>query len=136
MNRYLNQFRLQFEKRVVDVYGKVTFAAAGVPTLVQPSSKGLISVTQNGAGIYTFVFGTSLAVGKDTYVKLLNVSHIFETSGPAPVVPIACITDLNISDPAQCSIQITFLTGAGAQANPGVGETLYIDFCMGDSTAP
>lgn len=135
MNRWLNQFRLQFEKRVIDVYGRVTFAT-GVPTLVQPNCKGLLSVTRNSAGLFTFVFGTNTSIPKDTYVKFLGCDVVFQNASAHPAVYSHSIRANNISTPNVCSIQVAFYDIAGALVDPADADTLYIDFCLGDSTAP
>lgn len=136
MNRYTNQFRQQFEKKVVDVYAKVAIGATGAPTLSATNSKGVLSVTRNSAGLYTFVFGTNTVLPKDTYVKLLGISHVFASGSSAPAAPSLNIVAISVATVNVCSLQVQFRDVSGTAADPANGETLYIDFCMGDSTAP
>jgi hypothetical protein len=135
MNRWLNQFRLQFEKRVIDVYGKATFSS-GAPTLSASNSKGLVSCTHDGTGLYTFVFGTNSTLPLDTYVKLLCVDAVFFNASSAPAAPIHSVRTNNISVSGTASIQIAFYNLSGSLTDPADGDTLFIDFCLGDSTAP
>lgn len=136
MNRYLNQFRQQFENKVVDVYARVAIGGTGAPTLSAVNSKGVLSVTRDGLGLYTFVFGTSAALPKDTYVKLLGVTPVFQSGSSAPAAPLMNIVANSLSIAGVCSLQVQFRSVAAAAADPASGEILFIDFCMGDSTAP
>lgn len=136
MNRWTNQFAATFEKRVIDVFGKVSFAGAGVPTLSAVNSKGIISITRNATGLYTFVFGTNSQLPKDTYVKLLHASAVFNSGVSAPAAPIMNVVADNVAVANVCSLQVQFRDAANAAADPASGEILYIDFTMGDSTAP
>lgn len=137
MNRWLNQFRLQFEKRVIDVYGLVSFGASGAPTLSsQPTNnKGILSFTRTGVGKYLVTFGTNSSLPVDRYVKLLNIDFRFDTSGTAaaPVAPGMYIVLDAVSSAGQVTIQFN---SAGTATDPASGEILHIDFCLGDSTAP
>lgn len=134
MNRYLTQFRLQFEKRVVDVYAQVTFGASGAPTLNAVNSKGVKSISRVSAGRYLVTFGTNAQLPVDTYVKLLCVKNVFDTTATAaaPAAPgmFVAAQALNVG-----TITIQF-NAAGTATDPASGEVAYIDFCLGDSTAP
>jgi hypothetical protein len=139
MNRWLTQFRLQQEKRVIDVFAKVAIGSSGAATLSAVNSKGVVSVTHNATGRYTFVFGTNTALPLDTFVKVLHVHAVFNTVGAsvaAPAAPIPYIYADNVAVAGTCSITIQFVDYAGAAADPANGEIMYINFCMGDSTAP
>ena len=137
MNRWLNQFRLQFEKRVIDVYGNVSFSS-GAPSLINSptNNKGLISVSHPGTGLYTFVFGTNSTLPRDTYVKLLNVSAVFLNTSAAPAAPLYSVRANNISVAGTASIEMAFYNPSGTATDPADADTLFIDFCLGDSTAP
>lgn len=136
MNRYLTQFRQQFEKKVVDVFANVTIGSTGAPTLSATNSKGVLSITRVSAGLYTFVFGTNSSLPKDTYVKLLNVSCVFNSGSSAPASPLLNVVANSVSTAGTCSLQVQFRSLAGAATDPASGEILYVDFCFGDSTAP
>jgi hypothetical protein len=136
MNRYLTQFPLMFEKKVVSVFAKVTFGASGAPTLTTTSSKGIVSVTRNSAGTFTFLFGTKAGM-LDTYVKLLCIKHVFDTSGTssAPASPSVYVALNSIATVGTSTIKIVF-NAAGTATDPASGEIVYLEFILGDSTAP
>jgi len=141
-NRYYNNQAFTLAPGVVKVFGLVTFGAAGAPTLVQSGSnflsKGIVSVTRDGAGVFTFVFGTQAGM-LDVYNKLLHVSVLFDTIG-APGVPAAPLYYLSgnaVATPASCSLQLTFTDDAsGTATDPGNGEAAYFEFTFKNSTAP
>jgi hypothetical protein len=136
MNRMTTQFKLSLEKKVVSIYAKVAFGASGAPTLSPVNSKGIVSVTRNGAGDYTFVFGTKAGM-LDTYVKLLAVRHIYDTSGPgaAPAAPGLYVKSNQVNVAGTCSLRLQ-LNAAGTATDPANGEIGYFEFVLGDSTAP
>lgn len=140
-NRYYNNQAFTLAPGVVKVFARVTFGAAGAPTLVQGSSflsKGVVSVTRDAQGVFTFVFGTQSGM-LDVYNKLLNVSVLFDTIG-APGVPAAPLYYLSgnaVATPASCSLQLTFLDAdTPAATDPGNGEAAYFEFTFKNSTAP
>ena len=138
-NRWLNQFPLTFEKVVVHPCAKVSIGATGAPTLSASNSKGVLSVSRLATGRYKFIFGSSPngATQLDTYVKVLGINAVFDTSGnsnAAPVSPIPYIYDNAISSSAYVTVQ--FVDYAGSAADPANGEIMYIDFVFGNSTAP
>ena len=136
MNRWLNQFQLTFEKKVVDVYGKITFGATGAPTLSQVNSKGIVSVTRVSAGKYTFVFGTKAGM-LDTYVKLIDVNAVYDTTGTsaAPAAPGLYVSNNSISIVNTASLTLVCTNNSGVATDPASGEIGYFNFTLGDSTA-
>jgi hypothetical protein len=136
-NRYNNQFQLTQEKRVTSVFAKVTFGAAGASTLSASNSKGVLSVTKNATGTYTFVFGSGSGVSlqKDSYVKLLGLNVSINSGGAAPAAPAVYIAADNTSSTSSASIQVVF-NAAGTATNPASGEIAYLEFIFGDSVAP
>lgn len=130
-NRWFNQFQKTLEKEVCALFAKVTFGSTGAPTLSVANSKGIVSVTRNSAGVYTFVFGTS-AASKDTYYKLLMAKHVF-LNATAPASPGMYIVANNVAA-AAASIQLTF-NSAGTATDPGSGEVVFLQFLMGNSSA-
>lgn len=140
-NRYFNNVAFTLAPAVVKIFARVTFGAAGAPTLVQGSSflsKGVVSVTRDSQGVFTFVFGTQAGM-LDVYNKLLNVSVLFDTIA-APGVPAAPLYYLSgnaVATAASCSLQLTFTDDAGATAtDPADGEAAYFEFTFKNSTAP
>lgn len=137
-NRFFNQFRLSLEKQVVDIFAKVTYGASGAPTLDTSVSKGVVSVTKNSTGVYTFVFGTNASM-LDTYNKLLGVHVTYDGSGDsdaAPDAPLWNITDNSIATVGSASIQITFRNTSGTATNPSQNEVMYFQFTFRNSNAP
>jgi hypothetical protein len=142
-NRWLNQFTKAFQKEVVHVFARVTFGASGAPTLVQgnpPLSSGILSVTRNSTGVYTFVFGTQInAVNNiDVYPYLLRISHVWDesgNSGTAPLAPALFIKANSVATAGTGSVQVVF-NSAGTATDPASGEAVYLDFVMRNSNAP
>lgn len=132
--RLMNQFPLTFEKKVKSVFAKVTFGSSGAPTLDAANSKGILSVTRNSTGTYTFVFGTTTKT-LDTYVKLLNISHIVNSGTSAPAAPSFYVKANTSNAIATAAIQIV-TNLAGTATDPASGEIMYFEFKFGDSTAP
>lgn len=132
-SRNFTQFRLTLEKRVVDLFAKVSFGASGAPTLLQ--GKGIVSVTRLSAGQYTFVFGTT-AHALDVYNHLNMITHLFDTSGTsaAPASPSMYLVSDSSSIVATCALTIQF-NAASTATDPASGEIVHLCFTFGDSTA-
>lgn len=139
-NRYYTQFVSTLQKGIVEIYARVTFGAAGAPTIDRSGyqSQGLVSVTRDNQGIFTFVFGTS-ASSLDTYYKLLGVDVLNDTIGAAgvPAAPLHYLSGNSIATVGTASVQITFTDDAGATAtDPGDGEAIMFCFKFKNSTSP
>lgn len=137
-NRMYNQFRLSLEKQVVDIFARVTFGAAGAPTLVTAVSKGVVSVTRDSAGVYTFVFGTNASM-LDTYNKLLGVQVLYDGSGDSDAAsdaPLWNLTDNSIATVGSASLQLTFRNTSGTATDPSSGEAMFFTFTFRNSNAP
>lgn len=136
-NRYNTQFQLTREKQVTSIYAKVTFGVSGAPTLSASNSKGILSVTRNSAGTYTFVFGSGSGVSlqKDSYVKFLSGTVIYNSGAAAPAAPAMYIKADNTATTSSASLQVV-LNAAGTATDPASGEIGYFRFIFGDSTAP
>ncbi len=134
-NRYFTSVLQSMEKLPVLLFAKVTFGSSGAPTLVAINSKGILSITRNSTGKYTFVFGTNSA-SLDTYYKLLNARVIFDTSGPAaaPAAPGMYITSNAVATAGTASLQVQ-LNLAGTAADPASGEIGYFEFILSNSSA-
>lgn len=133
-NRYNTQFPLAFEKKVVNIYAQVTFGATGAPTLNVVNSKGVVSVTRNSTGDFTFVFGTQVKM-LDVYVKFLSAKVTYNSGASAPLAPGMYIKANNIATFNTASIELV-LNAAGTPTDPASGEIGYFEFIFGDSTAP
>lgn len=132
-NRRFNQFPQALEKRVISVFAHISFGASGAPTLDVPNSKGVVSVTRNSAGLYTFVFGTDSS-HLDAYVKLLGIRKVFMQSSGNPDREMVVRAN-NISNNSVASIQIEFDVETVA-TDPASGSEVFMEFVFGDSTAP
>lgn len=134
-NRWMTQFGLTMEKKVVNLYAKITFGSSGAPTLVTSQSKGIVSVTRNTTGTYTFVFGTTSSK-LDTYNKLLGVSSVFNTGGTtAPLAPELWIQTDSTATAGTASLKVVTNYNKTA-TDPASGEIGYFNFVFKDSTAP
>ena len=132
-NRYFkNQYIQSMEKDVKQVFGHVTFGAAGAPTLDIKNSKGLASISRVSAGLFNIVFGTAAstqAATVDKYFKLLMPDYAFANS-TSPAAPIMYVVSNNVATTG--SIQVQFNVG-GVSTDPASGEQLYLQFILGDS---
>jgi hypothetical protein len=130
--RYRSQFRFSMHKDPVDIFARVTFGAVGAPTLDTANSPGIVSVTRNSAGNYTFVFGTNTQLALDTYNYLLNVEARF-VNATAPASPAMFVSNNSISTVGTASITLQF-NNAGAATDPGNGEQVLLDFVLRNSS--
>jgi len=137
-NRYLTQFSQTFEKKVVHVFAKCTFGSSAV-TL--NTAKGVVSVTRNSAGTFTFVFGTT-AASLDVYNRILGVRAVFNSGSSAPAAPWVAIKADNVATVGTCSCQIVTYAPTNSTTttlvatDPASGEIGYFEFIFSDSTAP
>lgn len=135
-NRRFNQFRGALVPVVKDLWARVSFAAAGAPTLVTSitlansqtvnPSKGIASITRQSAGLYTLTL-------EDQYVSMLDMDCVF-VSATIPASPdMNAVTSLVNSTPP--TIQIQF-SAAGVATDPASGEQARLHIALMDSTAP
>src|SRR5271165_4133741 len=133
--RYRSQFRFSFHKDIVDIFAHVTFGASGAPTLDTVNSPGIVSVTRNSAGNYTFVFGTNSQIALDTYNYLLMAKAVFTDPSAAPAAPGFYITNNSISTVGTASLTVQF-NAAGTPTDPASGENVLIEFTFRNSSVP
>lgn len=123
-NRWFTQFRYSLEKAPVDLWAKVTFGAAGAPTLSVPNSKGIASIARSAEG-------TFLITLQDNYYKLLNVHGAFEAGAAGPAAPVISVLDNAVTD-----AELTILTqNGGTDTDPADGEILYLQIALSNSGA-
>lgn len=142
-NRYYNNVAFTLAPAVVKIFARVTFGATGAPTLVNTAasgwaSKGVVSVTRNSQGVFTFVFGTQAGM-LDVYPYLLGVHVLSDTIGAAgvPAAPLYYLSGNSVATAGTCSLQLTFTDDASATAtDPGSGEAIYVEFTFKNSNAP
>lgn len=136
-NRWFRQFRMALEPAVVDIFARVTYGSTGAPTLVTASSKGVVSVTRNSAGVYTFVFGTNASM-KDSYPALLGVHVTYDGDADSDAgsdAPLWNLTGNAVATAASCSLQITFRNTSNVATDPSQNEAMYFQFTFKNSTA-
>lgn len=133
-NRYGKAFAQTMETKLWKIYAKVTYGASGAPTLDKVNSKGIVSVTRNGAGDFTFVFGTNAGM-LDVWNKVMCVKHVYNSGSSAPASPGMYIKTNSVATSGTCSIRL-ILNSAGTATDPASGEIGYYEFTFGDSTAP
>lgn len=126
-NRAFQQFQGTLETGVVKLFAKVTFGAAGAPTLVR--GKGIGLVQRNGVGEFGFLFGSMKK--PDNYQTLLacNATFLGTAVGVAPVAQV------KEDDTAGATATVMFLSTAGAKTDPASGETVLIEFTLSNSSA-
>lgn len=141
-NRYTTQFVNTIQKGITRVQGTVSFGATGAPTIVRTGfqSQGIVSVTRDSQGVFTFVFGTQAGM-LDVYYKLLGVNVTFDTSAVGantlPAAPIIAISANSVATAGTCSMQLTLFDGdTPAATDPANGEVGYFEFTLKNSTAP
>lgn len=115
-NRDMTNQGFSFEKCRKVVSSRVSFGATGAPTLDGPNSKGVLGITRNSAGNYTFQFGVSVnnLSQIDSYIKLLavdwlpDVSYIPGVATAAPGQSAVYRNDLNsgfnLAPPVQAAL--------------------------------
>jgi len=137
-NRWFTQFPKTLEKEVCSIYARVTFGSSGAPTLDTTNSKGIVSVTRNSAGKYTFVFGTNSGM-LDTYNRLLMVETYYDStgnSGTAPTAPLTYLTGNSIATAGTASLQLVMTNTSGTATDPASTEVWLFKFELKNSTAP
>lgn len=144
-NRYTTQFVNTLTKGVTKLFARVTFGATGAPTLVTAgfASQGVVSVTRDAQGLFTFVFGTQAGM-LDVYYKLLGVNVLFDaiattsSAGDSPTAPFYYLTANAVATPGSCSLQLGFCATANSATpiDPAQGEAIYVEFTLKNSTAP
>lgn len=137
-NRWGNQFTHSLIKDVWNIYARVTFGASGAPTLVQgnpAASPGIVSITQNATGQYTFVFGTNSSM-LDVWPRLLGANVFFNAGSAAPTACTMSAITNSTATAGTCSMKVRLVDYAGADVNPASGEIGYFNFTFSNSTAP
>lgn len=126
-NRLFQQFRFSLEKKVVELWGHVTFGAVGAPTLDTANSKGIKSIVRNSAGTYTITL-------QDTYKYLLKVDAHWINPGAAPAAPSVYVVSQNIGNLAAPTIVIK-TNAAGTATDPATTDELKFHLTFRDSGA-
>lgn len=121
-NRYTYQFQGSNVVGQVNLFFKITFGAAGAPTLA--SNNGYISsVVRNSAGDYTITLA-------DAYKTLLMVRHVFNSGSSAPASPGMWVKTDSVSSK---SLRIVF-NAAGVATDPASGEIALMQLTLNNSS--
>lgn len=118
------------ELEIVHLYGRFTVGAAGAPTLVTASSKGITSVARNSAGEYKIVLA-------DRYIALLwgNVQLLTTTGSDPATIGIHARLEDDQTASANKYIQVQFYAlDDGAAADPANGATVLLKFELKNTT--
>ncbi len=137
-NRYFTQFRNCLDKKMCDVFCRVTFGSTGAPTLVAGQNKGIVSVTRTGTGKYVFVFGTNASL-LDVYNKFYGMNLTWDessNSGTAPLAPLYYIFANATQTAGTCSLTVQLTNSTGSATDPASTEAGLFDFVFRDSNAP
>jgi hypothetical protein len=136
-NRWLNQFRYSFEKRLVNPILRAAIGASGAPTLDAANSKGIYSITRDvaTAGKYTVQFGSAqnAVFVKDVYVKFMGLTFTSVFTSISTVGSVSVLADTTATDG---KLVIQCVDYAGAAVDPASGEVIIVQFTFKDSTAP
>lgn len=125
-NRYLYQFRGSFEPGIVSIMGKVSFAAAGAPTLVAGQNRGIASIVRNSAGNYTITL-------QDSYQRLLMIEQRALNATP-PAAPAMFVVSENVANLPAPTIVIQ-MNAAGVATDPASGEIMLLEINVKNSSA-
>lgn len=142
MNRSTYDSHRTFYSKTVDVFAKVSFGAAGAPTLDAAASRGVLSVTRDAAGKLTFVFGSKVnkANQLDQYVRLADARVVFDTkavgAGVAAASPSLQVIDCQVHDGKKASCQVMLCDlETPAATDPANGEVGLFRFTFVDTKA-
>jgi hypothetical protein len=147
-NRLYTEFSYSLEKRQINLFAKISFGAAGAPTLQQwdprartystantAGSKGIKSVTRVSAGLYTVNL-------LDPYNHFIQGSITFLNAAAAaaplqfwPTTDTTCNQTGTPGSSTGPSVQIQFANTSGTATDPGSGEAVIINLTFTDSTA-
>lgn len=122
-NRTFNEAQA-LEKEIKTLFARVSIAGSGAPTLVNPGSLGIASVSRVSAGLYRFTL-------VDAYPKLMSVK---------PIVLSATAEDIQFQVKLETVattklIEVFCLTGATA-TDPASGDVLLLEFSLKNTTVP
>lgn len=125
-NGYYNQFHFSPVPMLTAIYAKISFGAAGAPTLVTANgaSKGVASVSRNDEGDFSITLSETFPL-----LKGVNASFVAADGAAAPDVSIK-------SDLVATTKVLRILTQAGGvDTDPANGEVLLLEIMLKNSTA-
>ena len=122
-NRTFNDTQA-LEKEIKTLFAKVSIGSSGAPTLVQPGSVGIQSVSRVSAGLYRFTLA-------DAYPALMSVKAQVLS---ATAEDITFQTKLETVSTTKL-IEVMCKTGATA-TDPASGDVLMLEFTFKNTTVP
>lgn len=129
--QFFNQ-ALGLEPAPVRLFAKVTIGAAGAPTLVSASSKGVASIARNSAGDYTLTLG-------DSYTKLFSIRCTVQNSTGIPAAPTMGIKAQSVNTTGAGTVEVVFAgptnssTTTLVATDPASGDTLWFELILSNS---
>lgn len=120
-----SQFNYNMQGKLVSLYGKVTFGAAGAPTLSE--AQGIASIVRNSAGNYSITL-------QDKFKKLLQV-NMMQLNATAQAAPIRQVISELVSTTKVIVIQYYAANGTTA-TDPASGELLELSIMLNESSVP
>lgn len=129
-NRQFQQFSFGLEKIPVSLYMKAAIGTSGAITIDVANSKGVKSVVLGTTGKYTVTL-------QDPYVKLISLDAVVSNAtgiSASPTVGIVT-SGTNVNTVTGGTIVVQF-SAAGSATNMASGDTLLMNFVLGNSTAP
>ncbi len=125
-DRNYTEFRYSLEKKVVDLYARVTFSG-GTATVAR--GKGIKSITKNGTGTYDIVLS-------DKYKALLGFDAAFKDATSAgTAVPLSRFAYISAEDVTAGTMTIKFTVLANTVTDPANATTVYLHFALSNSSA-
>lgn len=125
-NRYFQQIQYSLERAVTSVFARVSFGAAGAPTLIANRSKGVYSVSRNSAGLYTVTFGLNAqALDKYNFYLGTELSWLQPTSQVPDAPHFFVQNDLTATS---STLQIQFFSPSGEARDPASGDVASLEF--------
>lgn len=119
------------ERKIVKIYGYIDIGATGAPTINAAKSKGIKSITRNGAGDYTIELGQANPSRADYYGRVLkkHVEFVVASGVPAAPLPPHIKTDTVKTDGKVRVIcgAASGASGAFVATDPASGEVMLID---------
>jgi hypothetical protein len=127
--RRFDQFRLQLEHKVVDLFASVAIGSTGAPTLSAANSKGIASIARNAAGKYTITL-------QDVYQRLMHLNAAVQVASgvPSTGTNLQCVIRSDGSNSATPTVVIEFLNSAGVGAEIVSGATVLLKLSLKNST--
>jgi len=120
-----SQFSYSYAAKRVVLNAKISFGAAGAPTLVAGTGQGISSITRSSAGRYVITL-------QGPYGALLSTNSIINSGSSAPASPGMYVAVDNSAVMASPQITIV-MNAAGTATDPASGEILLLTIELNDS---